>query len=85
LPFSPLTHGDWTPVDGSICTTADVPGANGTPRNSVTSSSPSAYPIPVGTASTTGPPTAGKSGFGIVGKVASGEQKGSTVSRRVHD
>src|SRR5262245_42477576 len=55
------------PVVGSICSTDDVPGGNGKPLKSVTRRSSLEAAIPVGTASSVGPPTLGKAGFGMLG------------------
>ena len=62
--LSPVRNGVWLPFK-KTCVTEDVPGANGAPLKSVTSSRPPAYAMPVGTASSKGPPTAGNSGFGM--------------------
>ncbi len=71
--LSPVMNAVSLPVNGSICSTVEVPGANGKPLKSVTRSWSLKDTIPVGTASSNGPPTPGKAGFGIFGKAASVE------------
>ena len=71
--FNPSMNAVRLPVTGSICSTLEVPAGNGKPRNSVTRSWPACVVMPVGTASTTGPPIVGNTGFATVGNSASVE------------
>src|SRR5215471_16676662 len=63
----PVIKGVSLPIVGSICSTDDVPGGNGKPLKSVTRRLSLETAIPVGTASSVGPPTLGKAGFGMPG------------------
>ena len=81
--FNPSMSAVRLPVDGSTCSTLEVPAGNGKPRNSVTSSWPACVRMPVGTASTSGPPIVGNAGFGTGGNSTSGEDRPVGMCRAV--
>src|SRR5262245_11163676 len=73
-------NGVCTPVSGSTERTRDTPAGNGKPLKSETNNWWSEWWIPVGTASSVGPPKVGKSGFGILAKVVSVENAPDGIS-----